>query len=84
MTTSQNIKAAATATRLDIARLIVAGLAGQRSSFADVDNWSGREFRAVMDAAEALLPLYHNDLLPDQMLARLGRSMTGSYGPLAG
>ena len=78
MTTKQNTRTARDATTFDIARLLAAGIAGQRSIYCCIDLWSGRELDALMQAAEALLPLYRNDALPDEMIARLGRSMDRS------
>lgn len=78
MTTQQNIARAATADADDIARLLVAGLAGQRSPFARLEHWSGRELDAINRAAEELLPLYRDGLLVDELIARLGRSMDRS------
>ncbi len=75
MTTKQNTTTAHTATRHDIAQLIVQGLAGQRSKFNNLEHWSGREYRAVMEAAEALLELYRYELVSPELIARLGRSI---------
>lgn len=74
MTTKQNIAKGRNADTYDIARLIVQGLAGQRSAWANVEQWSGREWAAVYEAAEALAPLYRDGLLPEELIARLGRS----------
>ncbi|MDO8341537.1 MAG: hypothetical protein Q7T59_06205 [Candidatus Woesebacteria bacterium] len=79
MTNAQNIREGRKAAPYDIARLIVQGLAGQRSSFASVDNWSGREWAAVMRAAEELAPLYEHGLIADELIGRAGRSMRDSY-----
>lgn len=78
MTTHQNITRAASADVDDIARLLVAGLAGQRSPFARLEHWSGRELDAINRAADELLPLYRDGLLAPELLARLGRSMDRS------
>lgn len=78
MTTKQNIARGRQASAYDIARLIVGGLAGQRSAWADPSLWSGREWEAVHRAAEALVPLYEDGLLPDELVARVGRSMLES------
>lgn len=75
ITTTQNYRLGLTATAYDIAALLSRGLAGQRSRFAHVDAWSGREEDAILRAAEELLPLYQNGALPAEMIARLGRSM---------
>lgn len=80
MTTQQNMRIATEANRLDVARLIAAGLAGQRSVYSDVARWSGREYNALMDAAAILLPLYQEDMMADEMQARLGRSMLDRMG----
>jgi hypothetical protein len=75
MTTKQNIAKVEAAESYDIARLIVKGLAGERSQYTDLELWTGREWEAVHRAAEELLPLYRQNLLPAELLARLGRSM---------
>ena len=75
MTTKQNTQAGTEATAHDIAQLIVQGLAGQRSEYADIQKWSGREYRAVMEAAEALVTLYRHELVAKELVARMGRSM---------
>lgn len=77
MTTAQNIARVEGVEAYDIARLIVRGLAGERSKWNDVELWSGREWEAIHRAAEELLPLYQNRQLPDELIARLGRSMIG-------
>ena len=75
MTTKQNTQTAANAEAFDIAQLIVQGLAGQRSQYGNIAQWSGREYREVMDAAEQLVTLYRNELVAPELIARLGRSM---------
>lgn len=75
MTTKQNIQTGRTATAYDIAQLIAQGLAGQRSAYGSIDQWSGREYAAIMSAAQELVTLYRDDLVADELIARVGRSM---------
>jgi hypothetical protein len=76
MTTKQNHTRGLEGNEYAIAQLIITGLAGQRSPHGDIATWSGREYEAVRRAAEELAPLYRNNQLPDELIARLGRAAT--------
>jgi hypothetical protein len=78
MTTTQNYRAGLEAEPWDVARLIVQGLAGQRSEWANIEKWSGRELEAVMLAARELTSLYNTNMLPDALIARAGRARLGA------
>ena len=84
MSTKQNLDMAQTATKDDVLRLLLAGLAGQRSRFASAYAWAEtdghvRVLAELTQIAEQVADMYAEGRMPQELVGRLGRSMRETY-----